>query len=221
MNMNQFDEAARQAGDPPVQGTVSAAGPVLPKGEDDLPPAERILQQTAALHQQHGYHPYYPQPSPVAQPTPQYFAPYYPYPESSTSTSASELNRSIVTSAPSEVEIQGTPRRGEIRGERGGSGGRDEANGKKRARASDQEQNFGHEDVAEVIEVNSEASRPRTTGRNRSMKSSEKLHLIRLCVANKMKYRPNNKGNFWTLLSDLLKNETEYILKQPRLTIEK
>lgn len=73
------------------------------------------------------------------------------------------MNRFIVTSTPSEVEVQGT--RGRIerdekdeRDERGERGERDEANDKKRARASDQKRNLGHEDVAELIEMKSEAS---------------------------------------------------------------
>ena len=68
-------------------------------------------------------------------------------------------------------------------------------------------------------ESNSEEERPKKKTRNRNMKPHEKLVLIQECCEHEDEYKPNNKGKFWSMIGELLKQKTGYELVHPMQTV--
>lgn len=75
------------------------------------------------------------------------------------------------------------------------------------------------DDNSEAAEDSEEDSRNNNRRGKRNMKPQEKLFLIKQCVEHKMEYKPNNKGIFWQMMKDLLKEGTGYIFADPRKTV--
>lgn len=68
-------------------------------------------------------------------------------------------------------------------------------------------------------ESHSEGERPKKKTQNRNMKPYEKLVLIRECCEHMDEYRANNKGKFWAMIGELLKQKTGYESVHPMQTV--
>lgn len=66
---------------------------------------------------------------------------------------------------------------------------------------------------------NSEEEQSQKRGRARGMNAQEKLVLIRECCEHVAEFKPGNKGAFWAMICQLLKENTGYDLKEPRNTV--
>lgn len=73
----------------------------------------------------------------------------------------------------------------------------------------------------EDLESTDDDGPSRRRHRNRNMTPQEKLVLIRKCCEHADKDRSNNKGKFWIMIRQLLKERTGYDLVDPRQTVLK
>lgn len=76
-------------------------------------------------------------------------------------------------------------------------------------------------DMEEEEEDGMEGKEGPKSGRNRAMFANEKLALVGICAEYADEYAMNQRQKYWGKIAYLLKEKTGYVLKSPRLTVER